>query len=479
MARHPSREVPDDRLASLDEHGHRVALNPAAVDGRFRRWRDHVYNVLIVVFLVLPWTTFRGHQTILLDIPNRRFAFFGVTFWAHDVPLVFFVLGLATFGLSFVTAIWGRVWCGWACPQTVFIDRVYRRIEAWVEGNHIQRAHLARAPWTAEKIRKRAIKWFLFWFVSTNIAHSFTAYFIGAHRLLAMSLHAPGEHMTAFLFVTSLTLILMFDFGWFREQFCIIMCPYGRFQSVLMDRHSLAILYDVHRGEPRKGIAPEGVEHGDCINCYKCVAVCPTGIDIRRGVQLECIACTACIDACDGIMDHIGRPRGLIRYASEAQMAGEQRRPMRPRTVLLGIVLLTLATGFGVTVANRPAVDAEFIRAVGEPYATTETRDGTEVINHFKVYLNNQSFDEQEVSLELVRSSVCGGDASAVTMVAPMFPLHMRPGARESEHVFLRCAPAVTASGRCDLEVLVRTRSARGEQVRRYRVPVLGPAAGP
>lgn len=468
-------DLPEDRPASFDEQGHHVALNPATVKGPWRRRRDWVYAGLIVFFLVVPWTKFQGHQTILLDLPHRKFAFFGVTFWAHDMPLTFFVLGILTFGLTFVTAVWGRIWCGWACPQTVFIDGIYRRIERWVEGSHVQRMHLNAAPLSWTKFRKKTVKWFLFWFVSTNIAHSFTAYWVGADRLLHMSLSAPWQNWTPFLFVTILTGTLMFDFGWFREQFCMIMCPYGRFQSVLMDEESLAVLYDEHRGEPRKGTQPEGQEHGDCINCFKCVSVCPTGIDIRRGLQMECVACTACIDACDEIMDNIGRPRGLIRYASESGMAGRKTRFVRAKSVLYASIVVALIAGFSAAVAMREDLDVELIRAIEAPYSEHVLDDGTvEVANHYRVKLKNQSFERQDISLALDPASIRAG----VQLVAPTFPLSLEGGASNEQHIFLKFPATLTyvaGSYRATLDV-TSTRTSGVEKLAE-KVVLVGPLA--
>ena len=464
-------ELPEDRPASFDEEGHHVALNPADVHGRFRRWRNWFYLGLVLFFLALPWTKFQGHQTLLLDIPNRRFAFFGVTFWAHDVPMIFFILGLLTVGLCLVTTVWGRVWCGWGCPQTVFIDLIYRRIERWIEGSHHQRRKLSLAPMSWEKFWKRSLKWFLFWFVSTNIAHSFTAYFVGAERLAQMSLSAPWESWTPFIFVTVLTAMLMFDFGWFREQFCMIMCPYGRFQSVLMDQNSLAVLYDEGRGEPRKGAQAAGSEHADCINCYRCVAVCPTGVDIRRGVQMECIACTACIDACDEIMDTIDKPHGLIRYSSEAEMSGGTRRKMRPASLIYAGILVVLAAGFSISVAKRGDIDMKFLRAVDTPYTQKQLDDGTlEIVNHYRVNVKNQSFEDLEISLELVSAD------DRVELVAPTYPLALESGEVNKNHVFFKFPGALTErGGKYPIDVIISWTSDRQEASSRERLTLVGP----
>lgn len=465
-------DLPDDRPASFDEQGHHVALNPADVSGRWRRYRDWFYLFLIIVFLAIPWTRFGGHQTVLLDIPNRRFAFLGVTFWAHDMPMVFFVLALLTVGLAFVTVTWGRIWCGWGCPQTVFIDRVYRRIERWIEGNHIQRMRLAESPMSWNKLWKKSLKWFLFWFVSTNIAHSFTAYFVGSERLLAMSFTSPMDNLTPFIFVTVLTGILLFDFGWFREQFCMIMCPYGRFQSVLMDGNSLAVMYDERRGEPRKGTEPEGSEHGDCVNCYRCVQVCPTGIDIRRGVQMECVACTACIDACDEIMVKVERPKGLIRYSSENAMRGERTRFMRPASMIYAGVFAVLLIAFATVVTTRGVLDAKFIRAIDAPYTENKHDDGSvEVINHYKAKIKNQSFDSQKITL-----AIEGTDGEHVELVAPTYPLLLAGGETITNHIFFKFSDELTArSGKYPIRLRVEATSVRGQATTSEEIVLVGP----
>jgi cytochrome c oxidase accessory protein FixG len=467
-------DLPDDRPSSFDEKGHHVDITAEYAEGRFRRRRDWVYLALVIVFLAIPWTRFQGHQTILLDIPGRRFAFFGVTFWAHDFPIVFFVLGILTIGVTFMTAVWGRIWCGWACPQTVFIDFIYRRIEKWVEGNRYQRLKLADAPMSWTKLWKRSLKWFLFWFVSANIAHSFTAYFVGAERLVGMSVTAPWENWVPFLFVTSLTVIVLFDFGWFREQFCMIMCPYGRFQSVLLDRDSLAVLYDEGRGEPRKGTQPDGESHGDCINCYKCVAVCPTGIDIRRGIQLECVACTACIDACDGVMKQINKPEGLIRYATENELEGGKRRNyFRLRTAIYGAILMVMIAGLSVAVLTRDIVDIKFIRAIETPYTKATLADGSlEIINHYKINLKNQGFGAQDVSLSVDEKAAAAG----VELVAPTFPMDVEGGGIVKNSIFLKFPADLTrGSGKYTATIVIKAAGTNGETTLTDDISLIGP----
>ena len=315
-------ELHPDRLSTTDEQGRRIFLHPADVQGFFRTWRTRVQAVLLLFFLFLPWVEIQGRHALLLDLAQRRFEIFGLSLRAHNAPLLFLVFAAAAFGLFFTTAIYGRIWCGWACPQTVFIDGVFRRIEKWVEGSALERRKMDKEPFTLKKLSKRSLKWTLYLAATLVITHSFLAYFVGTDKIAEMIQKPPAENWGSFLFMLVSTAIILFDFAWFREQFCTLVCPYGRFQSVLMDKASMIVAYDTSRGEPRatpqaKIIAKNhNTQVGDCVNCYRCVQVCPTGIDIRRGVQMECIACTACIDACDDVMTKIKKPTGLIRYDS-------------------------------------------------------------------------------------------------------------------------------------------------------------------
>lgn len=430
MATLNPREIAVERPSTFDEKGNRLKVHPFQVSGLFRKYRDFVYWVLILFFLILPWTKVGGQQTVLLDIVHRKFVLIGITFWAHDLPLIFFLFAFATIGIALVTAVLGRAWCGWACPQTVFIDRIYRWIETKVEGSHLQRQKLDQSSWDFTKTHKKATKWLLFFLVSSTIAHSFSAYFIGAERLWAMSLSSPSQNWTEFLVVSAMTLLLLFDFGWFREQFCIIMCPYGRFQAVLLDQDSLTVSYDEKRGEPRR--EPGVDEHGDCVNCFRCVAACPTGIDIRNGLQMECIACTACIDACDEVMDKVGYPRGLIRYASESSLTGKTFKILRPRTIIYVFALFSIIGILATILSNRSSVDVKFVRAIEAPYTKEHSTDGTSIIvNHYRLRIKNQSTNEQTIKLRLD-----GNQKQWLTAIAPLLPMTLAPGTAKEAHVF-------------------------------------------
>ncbi len=442
------RHLPEERLATMDESGKRVYIFPADVKGLYRRYRTIVQIVLVVFFLILPWVKISGHQALLLDIVQRRFSIFGLTFWAHDSPLIFFILATLTIGLGFITALWGRVWCGWACPQTVFIDGVFRRIEYWVIGSHIKQMNLAKSPWTWEKFIRYSITWILFTAVSLIITHSFLAYFVGAERLVDMTQHNPRENWTVFLIMAFITAVLLFDFGWFREQFCIIMCPYGRFQSVLMDDDSLTVSYDPIRGEPRRGFAKPGGAEGDCINCYKCVAVCPTGIDIRNGLQMECIGCTACIDACDEVMEKIGKPKGLIRYATGNSLKGIKSSMFRPRVAIYSVMLVVVVALLVINISRREDIVVTVLRGTDTPYQIVKGEEkennGEEeeqIINHFKVHLKNQTFDDVRLKIAIPET----WKEKHVEIISQTDTINLDAGKDLTVHFFVKFPGTITA----------------------------------
>ena len=389
----PSRPTLDS-VTTIRDDGSRPFLYPADTKGKFTRARRWSALALIVFYLSLPWIKINGYPAVFLDVAERHFHLFGLTFAAQDLWLIFFLITGMGFSLFFVTALFGRIWCGWACPHTVFLDHVYRRIERWIDGDAVKRRALSDAPMSAAKFFKRALKHTLYVLVSAVITHLFLAYFVSLPAVWAMVRAAPAEHWSAFAFVTVYTGGLYFNFAWFREQLCIVVCPYGRIQSALIDDHSLVVGYDVNRGEPRgkRAAAPddnqleEGAAQGDCIACNRCVSVCPTGIDIRQGLQMECVGCTACIDACDDVMTKIKRPIGLIRYDSQAGFSGKRTRWFRPRTALYSVLL---AAGAGVAlwaVSTIRSANLEVTRITGAPYIVSEDA----VRNQFLVRVINK-----------------------------------------------------------------------------------------
>ena len=373
-----------DAVTTIRDDGSRRFLHPADARGFWTRARRVSSAFLIAVYLLLPWIPVGGHPAVFLDIAGRRFHLFGFTLAFQDAWLLFFAISGLGFGLFLITALLGRVWCGWACPQTVFLDHVFRRVERWLEGDAVARRKLDAAPWGAAKVVRRVIKQTVFLLLSAAITHLFLAYFVSLPELWHMMGQSPREHWSAFLFVAIATGLLYFNFAWFREQLCLVICPYGRLQSVLIDDHSLVIGYDAKRGEPRGKIGT--FDAGACIDCNRCVQVCPTGIDIRQGLQIECIACAACIDACDEVMTKVNRPTGLIRYDSTAGFNGGRTRWLRPRLWLYGILLA--AGAFAATWALstvRPA-SLGVTRLGGAPYFV----DAEIVRNQFLVRLVNK-----------------------------------------------------------------------------------------
>lgn len=452
-------ELHADRLSTTDAEGRRVFIHPADVRGRFRVRRTVVQAILIVFFLALPWIKLGGRQALLLDIAHRRFEIFGLSLRAHDAPILVFVFATAAFALFFATAVFGRVWCGWACPQTVFIDGLFRRIERLIDGPALERRRLQQATWSKQKIFKRLSKWSLYFFATLILTHSFLAYFVGTDRLATMIRSSPQENLGNFLVMVGLTAVVLIDFAWFREQFCTIVCPYGRFQSVLLDRHSKVVAYDRARGEPRstpqaKVLAKtHGTPLGDCVNCYRCVQVCPTGIDIRRGLQLECVACTSCIDACDEVMQKLNKPIGLIRYQSGLFARTTRFRLNARAAIYLGLLVVSIGA-LSLTLTLRSPIQVEVLRAKDAPYTAELRADGsTIVINHFKLELSNQSGASQALDFRLNENLTSQG-AELVTAIRPLVLLD---GNVTQVDVFIRFPKTLLKNGMARIEFTVAT----------------------
>lgn len=374
-------------------------LIPDEVRGFYRNRRLWTQALLVFVFLGLPWIQVGGHQSVLIDIPQRRFALFGLVFGAHEMPLLFFILAIGFFSIALVTSLWGRIWCGWGCPQTVFIDFVYRRIESWVEGKPAQRRKQNLEPMTAPRFFRKILKWVLFFLISSLLAHNFAAYFVGSEQLMKMLLDGPMAHWTTAAVVTILTLIVFFDFAWFRERFCIVVCPYGRFQNVLFEPTTYVIAYDRERGEPRRGTLLNGKAQGDCVSCQRCVQVCPTKIDIRHGLQLECINCTACIDACNEIMTKINKPKNLIGYRT---ISGQPARFFHAKSVVYSLLLVLSFSALIYLLSGRHDVDVTGLRATGLPYSVIRNEKGHEMIlNQFRFHLTSQVGRDTAFEIEL------------------------------------------------------------------------------
>lgn len=392
--------APASILGTMKKDGSRIKMHPADVKGKWLTRRRVVFAVLVAFYVVTPLVTIGGKPAIQLDVAARRFYLFGDTFNAQDFWMVLLFALTFVFGLLAVTAWKGRVWCGWACPQTVFLEGVYRPIERFFEGGREQRLKLDAAPWTAKKVALRAAKYATYLFVSLNIAHAAAAVFVGPREFLAMITEGPALHMEAFLLVMGFTAVLMFNFTWFREQFCVVLCPYGRLQSVLHDKDSVTVSYFEKRGEPRGKVAkgPSLAPKGDCVDCNRCVAVCPTGIDIRNGMQMECLACLQCVDACDDVMQKLKRPPELIGFASHNELVGQGRRTWRPRLMVYTALMLLSVGTLGFSLATRTPFESNVIRTKGSnPFVL----DGSKIRNPFEVHLFNKNPEASRFHLSI------------------------------------------------------------------------------
>jgi len=390
------RRQPDlDTLYSVNPDGSRNMLQPADARGRWHTRKNVVFAVLIAIYVAVPWIQVGGQPMLRFDVPHRTAYLVGHTFTREDFYLVFFLLTGFGFALFAITSLFGRVWCGYACPQTVFLEGVYRRVERWIEGGRNERLRRNQGPWNADKIGRKVLKQIVFLAITLFLTHTALAYFLPVNELLPALLAGPADHWVAFGWTTVATAVIYFDFAWFREQFCVIMCPYGRLQSALIDDDTVVVGYDAKRGEPRG--AKDKVT-GDCIDCRSCVNVCPTGIDIRNGLQMECIGCTNCVDACDSIMKQIGRKEGLVRYDSLRGFRDGRHRWIRPRLFLYaGLAVLGLVV-FAFAASGRTSFDVNVMRARGMPY----TLEGERIQNLFTLHMRNKTTRKVEYVLEAI-----------------------------------------------------------------------------
>jgi cytochrome c oxidase accessory protein FixG len=390
-----------DHLGNVTPEGRRLKIHPRKPRGRFHRARVVVSWVLLAILFGGPFVKINGHPLLLLNIVERKFVIFGVPFWPQDLYL--FLLVVLTFVVFVVlfTAIFGRLWCGWACPQTIFLEMVFRKIEYFIEGDAVQQRRLDKAPWTADKVMRKGLKHGIYFSLSFLIANTFLAYIIGIEQLWEIVTDPPSEHLVGLMSITIFSLLFYGVFARFREQACIIVCPYGRWQSVMVTEDTVAVTYDHQRGEPR-GKARRGGQEvtglGDCVDCRQCVQVCPTGIDIRNGIQMECVNCTACIDACDEVMDRVERPRGLIRYSSLRGIEEGGRKLLTVRTGAYAAVLMALLVLAVSLFSVRADVQAVILREPGQLY--NELPDGR-LSNFYGIKVINKTFEEMPVEVRL------------------------------------------------------------------------------
>lgn len=394
-----------DHIATADQEGRRLWLYPRKPNGRYYRYRTWLSYLLVGIMFAGPFIRINGNPLLMINVVERKFAVLGVVFWPQD-NLVF-ALGFLMFltGIAVFTAAFGRLWCGWTCPQTVMMEMVFRKIEYLIEGDAPEQRQLDKAPWTAGKIAKKFSKHAIFLILSFIIGNTLLAYIIGSEALIQIITDPPGAHLVGLTFMILFTLIFYGIFARFREQACTFICPYGRFQSTLLDETSIVVAYDHQRGEKRERLhrdEPHSVRvergAGDCIDCHQCVVVCPTGIDIRNGTQMECVNCTACIDACDAVMDKISKPRGLIRYASLNGIEKGERLRLTPRLIGYCTILFLLGVGLATLLLTRSPVDATLLRARGGLFQEMPTG---KISNLYTLKLTNKTSHDMPVELRL------------------------------------------------------------------------------
>lgn len=386
-----------DSITTVDESGKRIFVHPQKPKGRNYNKRLVVGWTLLAILFVVPFLKVNGHPYFLLDVIERKFILFGVHFWPQDTYLFAIAMISLLVGIVLFTAVYGRLWCGWACPQTVFMEILFRPIEYLIDGDAKAQKKLSESGWTFEKIWKRLLKNTIFAVLSILITNALLAWVIGLDEVLRIASEPISEHITGFIAMLIFSGFLFFIYSWFREQVCTIMCPYGRIQGVLLDVNSIIVSYDYVRGEPR-GKAKKGEESGDCIDCKQCVQVCPTGIDIRNGTQLECINCMACIDACDSVMDKVGKPRGLVRLASEKEISESQGFRVTPRMIGYSLLLVALITFLSFLIFGRSDLETTILRTPGMLYQNQD--DGT-ISNLYNVKIINKTVDTVGVELRL------------------------------------------------------------------------------
>ncbi len=396
-----------DSIGTVKDDGKRAWVFPKKPSGKFYKYREYVSYFLLAFLFAAPFVKINGNQFLMFNVLERRFNIFGLPFWPQDFYLFVIVMIIGVVFVSLFTVAFGRIFCGWICPQTIFMEMVFRKIEYWIDGDRGAQIKLDRQPWNADKIRKRTTKWIVFFIISFLIANVFLAYLIGSDTLIRYIVDGPLQHVSTLVSLLIFTAVFYFVFAWFREQVCIIACPYGRMQGVLLDNKSIVVAYDHKRGEAengrkkfRKNEDRQALGFGDCIDCFQCVNVCPTGIDIRNGTQLECVNCTACIDECDIIMEKVDLPKGLIRYASEDEIEKKDKFRFTPR--LKGYTaVLTILTGIFIGMLFlRNDLEADILRLPGQLY---EHKEGNIISNVYTYKLLNKTTKEvNDVHFELL-----------------------------------------------------------------------------
>jgi cytochrome c oxidase accessory protein FixG len=351
-----------DKLTTVDEQGKRNWIYAKKPKGKLFNRRRIVAIVLLAILYITPFIKYKGDPLFLFNILERKFIIFGIVFWPQDIHLILLMFITSLVFIVLFTVIFGRIFCGWVCPQTIFMEFVFRRIEYLIEGDAAAQRKLNQAPWDFNKVWRKSLKHLIFYLIALITAATFLSYIIGMDQLREYIAEGPAEHLSGFIGLLIFSGVFYFIFAFFREQVCTIACPYGRLQGVLIDKKTIIVAYDYKRGEPR---GPLNKTEGDCVDCNQCVVVCPTGIDIRNGTQLECINCAACIDACDATMEKVKKPKGLIRYDSEEGIETGHHSIFNPRSIAYSIVLTLMIFFVAALFMMRGDFEATILHARG------------------------------------------------------------------------------------------------------------------
>jgi cytochrome c oxidase accessory protein FixG len=392
-------------MSTVDDKGKRIWIYPKVPAGFYHRLRVIVTVALLSILFAGPFIRIGGQPLLLLNIFERRFVIFGQVFWPQDFVLLALLLIVFFVFIILFTVVFGRIWCGWMCPQTLFMEMVFRKIEYWIEGDANAQRRLNKEPWTPGKIGKKGLKQLIFLSISILIAHTAMAYLIGTSEVFEIIKQSPAQHPAGFAGLTGFTLVFYSVFAYFREQVCVAICPYGRLQGVLLGKESIVVAYDWLRGEPRGKLAKNSMAaapKGDCVDCKLCVHVCPTGIDIRNGTQLECVNCTACIDACDEVMLKINKPKGLIRFASYNSIQNGIQKLISPRVIGYTALLIGLLGILGFSLLTRSVVETTVLKVPGTLYQVNETGGFT---NLYNVEFVNKTFESLPLELRVIEPS--------------------------------------------------------------------------
>jgi cytochrome c oxidase accessory protein FixG len=400
---HRDTESYRDSISTVDSEGKRIWVYPKKPSGKFYKRRTYVSYVLLLFLFGIPIIHVNGDPILLFNIIERKFIIFGIVFWPHDFHLFALSMIAGVVMIALFTVVYGRLFCGWVCPQTIFMELVFRKIEYWIEGDRNRQKALKRRAWDRDKIQKKLAKHSIYLFISFLISNTFLAYIIGYKELIKIVTDSPMEHLGGLSAMVVFSLLFYGVFSQLREQVCTTICPYGRLQGALLDRDSMVIAYDKTRGENRspfrKGVDRKAEGKGDCIDCNQCVDVCPTGIDIRNGTQLECTNCTACIDACDAIMDKINLPRGLVRYATENEIESGAKKKFTTKSVAYTVVLALIFIVITGLMVTRSEIEATVLRAQGSVYYEI---DDNRYSNIFTIKLVNKTHESYDLDIRLM-----------------------------------------------------------------------------